>query len=110
MAQRTQTILVDDVDGSEAAETITFALDGVTYEIDLNEEHAGALRAGLEEWVGNARRAGGRRTSGRRRRAGARPAAGETQRIREWAKEQGLQVSDRGRISGDIRAAYEAAH
>lgn len=50
MAQKTQVILVDDVDGSEANQTVTFALDGVTYEIDLNDEHAAALRESLEEW------------------------------------------------------------
>ena len=70
MAQKTQVILVDDVDGSEANQTVTFALDGVTYEIDLNDEHAAALRESLEEWVGKARRTGGRRSSGRRRSSG----------------------------------------
>ena len=58
MAQKTQVILVDDVDGSEANQTVTFALDGVSYEIDLNDEHAAALRESLEEWVGKARRTG----------------------------------------------------
>ena len=59
MAQKTQVILVDDVDGSEANQTVTFALDGVSYEIDLNDEHAAALRESLEEWIGKARRTGG---------------------------------------------------
>ena len=63
MAQKTQVILVDDVDGSEANQTVTFALDGVSYEIDLNDEHAAALRESLEEWIGKARRTGGRRSS-----------------------------------------------
>ena len=70
MAQKTQVILVDDVDGSEANQTVTFALDGVSYEIDLNDEHAAALRESLEEWIGKARRTGGRRSSGRRRSSG----------------------------------------
>lgn len=109
MAQKTQVILVDDVDGSEATQTITFALDGVSYEIDLNDEHAAALRESLEEWTTKARRTAGRRSSGRRRSAGA-ASSGETQRIREWAREQGLEVSDRGRISAEVREAYEAAH
>lgn len=109
MAQKTQVILVDDVDGSEATQTITFALDGVSYEIDLNDEHAAALRGSLEEWTTKARRTAGRRSSGRRRSAGA-ASSGETQRIREWAREQGLEVSDRGRISAEVREAYEAAH
>jgi len=99
MAQKTQVILVDDVDGSEANQTVTFALDGVTYEIDLNDEHAAALRESLEEWVGKARRTGGRRSSGRRRSSGP----SDTQKIREWAREQGLEVSDRGRVSAEVR-------
>jgi len=99
MAQKTQVILVDDVDGSEANQ---FALDGVTYEIDLNEEHAAALRESLEEWVGKARRTGGRRSSGRRRSSGP----SDTQKIREWARSQGLEVSDRGRVSAEVRKAY----
>ena len=102
MAQKTQVILVDDVDGSEANQTVTFALDGVTYEIDLNEEHAAALRESLEEWVGKARRTGGRRSSGRRRSNGP----SDTQKIREWARSQGLEVSDRGRVSAEVRKAY----
>ncbi|MCL3777384.1 MULTISPECIES: Lsr2 family protein [unclassified Actinomyces] len=108
MAQKTQVILVDDVDGSEATQTITFALDGVSYEIDLNDEHAAALRESIEEWASKARRTAGRRSPGTRRRAAA--ASGETQRIREWAREQGMEVSTRGRISSDIRAAYEKAN
>ena len=87
MAQKTQVILVDDVDGSEANQTVTFALDGVSYEIDLNDEHAAALRESLEEWIGKARRTGGRRSSGRRRSSGP----SDTQKIREWAREQGLE-------------------
>lgn len=114
MAQKTQVILVDDVDGSEATQTITFALDGVSYEIDLNDEHAAALRESLEEWTSKARRTAGRRSSGRRssgrRRSAGAASSGETQRIREWAREQGLEVSDRGRISAEVREAYEAAH
>ena len=106
MAQKTQVILVDDVDGSEANQTVTFALDGVTYEIDLNDEHAAALRESLEEWVGKARRTGGRRSSGRRRSSGP----SYTQKIREWAREQGLEVSERGRVSAEVRKAYYEAN
>ena len=62
MAQRTQVILVDDIDGSEATQTVTFGIDGVTYEIDLNEEHAAALRESVEEWTAKARRVRARRT------------------------------------------------
>jgi len=102
MAQKTQVILVDDVDGSEANQTVTFALDGVSYEIDLNDEHAAALRESLGDGLGEPRRPGGRRSSGRRRSSGP----SDTQKIREWAREQGLEVSDRGRVSADVRKAY----
>ena len=56
MAQRIQVILEDDIDGGAAAETVTFALDGVTYEIDLSEDNARKLRDDLATWVGHARR------------------------------------------------------
>ena len=80
MAQKTQVILVDDVDGSEANQTVTFALDGVSYEIDLNDEHAAALRESLEEGVGKARRTGGRRflTAGESPQRFARPTTSST--------------------------------
>ena len=63
MAQRVNVILVDDLDGSDAVETVSFALDGVDYEIDLNDQHAGDLRNALSLYVGHARRTGGRRTT-----------------------------------------------
>ena len=65
MAQRVETILIDDIDGSSAAETVNFALDGVNYVIDLNSENASRLRADLQEWINYARRArnGRRRTT-----------------------------------------------
>lgn len=109
MAQRVQVLLVDDLDGSDAEETVTFGLDGVTYEIDLNEENAAQLRDELATWIGHARRAGGRRTT---RTAGRSKAAtgGDTAAVREWARSEGYTVSDRGRISAEIREAYEKAH
>src|SRR4051794_19239453 len=70
MAQKVQVILVDDVDGGEAAETVSFALDGVSYEVDLSEKNASALRDALAPWVGHARRVGGRSSGGRARSAG----------------------------------------
>ena len=97
MAQKTQIILVDDIDGSEATQSVTFALDGVTYEIDLNDDHAAV----------KARRVSGRRT---RRRAGAPKTSSNTQKVREWARANGYEVSDRGRIPASVREAYEAAN
>ena len=108
MAQKTQIILVDDIDGSEATQTVTFALDGVNYEIDLNDDHAAALRETVEEWTVKARRVSGRRI---RRRAGAAPrTASDTQKVREWARANGYEVSDRGRIPASVREAYDAAN
>lgn len=109
MAQRTQVILVDDYDGEEADETVTFALDGVEYEIDLSAKNAEALREALAPWVGHARRIGGRR------RRGSKPVVltgggGSTSEIRAWALDQGYDVSSRGRVSAEIREAYERAH
>lgn len=116
MAQKVQVILVDDLDGGEATETVTFALDGVSYEIDLSESNASKLRDSLAEWVGHARRAGSGKSGGRTRAAGAAPARGrgaaktDSGAVRAWARENGFQVSDRGRVSSEVLAAYEAAH
>jgi Lsr2 len=118
MAQKVQVLLVDDLDGGTADETVTFSLDGVAYEIDLTADHAAELRESFSRWVGHARRTGsgsgsrgGRqaRGSGQSRRSGA-SSSGEATAIREWARQNGHEVSERGRISADVRAAYEAAH
>ena len=110
MAQKVQVLLVDDVDGGTADETVTFALDGVSYEIDLTTEHAAELRDALAHWVANARKTSGR-TAGRAadgsRRTGR---SSDATKIRVWARANGHSVSERGRISADIRAAYEAAN
>jgi hypothetical protein len=113
MAQKVQVVLLDDIDGGDAAETVTFGLDGVTYEIDLNEANAAKLRDSLALWVGNARRVTGR--SGQRaaaRSAGGRRSAGgdDTAAIREWARSNGHQVSERGRIPAAVKEAYDRAH
>ena len=109
MAQKVHIVLVDDIDGSEATETVTFGLDGVTYEIDLNDEHAAALRDAVAPYVGHARRAGGQRSSSRST-AAATTDGPSTKEIREWARENGWDVPDRGRVSSEIREAYDAAH
>lgn len=110
MAQRVQVLLVDDIDGTQAEETVSFSLDGVSYEIDLNSKHAAKLRDDLASWVGHARRAGGRR-------GGARAASGrgggrrkDLAAVREWARGEGYTVSDRGRISSEVQDAYDKAH
>ena len=110
MAQKVQVILVDDVDGGDADETVSFALDGVSYEIDLNAKNASALRDSLATWVGHARRVGGRSGAGRRRSSRSAAAGAGSNEVREWAREHGYKVSDRGRISAEVQQAYAAAH
>ena len=117
MAQKVQITLEDDLDGSEATETVTFSLDGETYEIDLNDAHAAELRDALAASEGAARRVGRGGGSGASRRGAGRPsrAAGSAdkqrvQDIREWARTNGHKVSERGRLSAAVVEAYEAAH
>jgi len=109
MAQRVNIILVDDIDGGDADETVTFGLDGSTYEIDLSSKNAAKLRDAVAPFVGHARKVGGRRNSSTRRAAGSGngPSARE---IREWARANGWNLSDRGRVAAEVRSAYEAAH
>jgi len=108
MAEQIVITSLDDIDGSEAAERVRFALDGASYEIDLSEDNARGLREALTKYVRNARRVGGRKPK---------PAAnGAAQngsddrelnrKIREWARQQGWDVSDRGRLSSTVIDAY----
>jgi hypothetical protein len=126
MAQRTVVQLLDDLDQSPADETVEFGLDGVTYEIDLSEEHAGALRDALGDYIEHARRTGGRRRASPGRSPGGRSATPrirgtgtggrssvdreQNQAIREWARKQGMTVSERGRIPRTVTEAYHRAH
>ncbi len=107
MAQKTLVILEDDLDGGEADETVSFSLDGVAYEIDLSSKNAGKLRDSLASYVGSARRVGGRATRGKAR--AGRAGAARTSEIRDWARAQGLEVSERGRIPAAISEQYETA-
>jgi hypothetical protein len=110
MAQRVQVLLIDDLDGTEGAETVSFALDGVSYEIDLSEKNAAKLRDDFAMWVGNGRKVGRGSSSGPARSSSRRSRAGnDTAAIRAWAKENGHQVSERGRISREVMDAYAAA-
>jgi hypothetical protein len=111
MAQRVNVVLVDDIDDTEAAETVSFALDGVDYEIDLSEDHARELRNALGIYIGHGRRTGGRRKSGRK---GSSSAASDdavsAADIRAWARANGWEVPERGRVSAEVREAYAAAN
>ena len=111
MAQRVNVVLVDDIDESEAAETVGFALDGVDYEIDLSDKHAADLRDALALFVAHGRRIGGRRKSGKRAPAASSSGEGVSAAdIRAWARENGWDVPERGRVSAEVREAYAAAH
>lgn len=119
MAQKVLVQLVDDLDGTTSGdiETVTFGLDGVTYEIDLGKGNAAKLRDGLAEFVSSARRTGGRTkraagVGGPRRVAGASTGRSkeQTQAIREWARANGHDVSERGRIPTSVLEAFEASH
>jgi hypothetical protein len=109
VAQKIQTLFIDDLDGSEAEHTIRFALDGTEYEIDLNAGHAQALRDALARYVQAARRArGGARQPAR---GGRRAPAGgvDSTKVREWAKAQGIDVKDRGRVPAELVVKFKAA-
>lgn len=112
MAQKVSIVLVDDLDGSEADETVTFGLDGTTYEIDLTQRNADALREALSGYVGHARKVSGGSRRGRKSSgsAGGSSSSSNTKEMREWARSQGMDVSERGRISADVQQAYDAAH
>lgn len=104
MAQKVQVVLIDDLDGGSADETMSFAVDGVTYEIDLSTANAGRLRNAFAPFVGHARKVG--RTGGRRGRPGGQP--NRSAEIRRWARSQGLPVNERGRIPADLVAKFDA--
>ena len=109
MAQKVQTLFIDDIDGSTAEETIRFGLDGTDYEIDLNAEHAQKLRDALAAYVRAGRRVS--RTSRRPTRGGRKGSASglNTTEVREWAKTQGIEVKDRGRVPAELVVKFQAA-
>jgi hypothetical protein len=111
VAQRIETIFIDDLDGSEASTTIRFGLDGADFEIDLNAAHADELRKTAELYMeagrkvsSTARRTG--RPVGRRGTAGSGPSSSE---VRDWAKDQGYDVKERGRIPAELVIKFQAA-
>jgi hypothetical protein len=107
MAQQVQTLFIDDIDGGEAEGTIRFGLDGADYEIDLNAENSEELRRALATYVAHARRVGGQ---ARRVARGRRGATGiDTAKVREWAKDNGYAIKNRGRVPADVLVKYQAA-
>ena len=107
MAQKVHIVLVDDIDQTDAEETVSFGLDGKEYAIDLNSKNARALRDALAPYVAHARAVSGRSA----RRTSSKPASGTAPaEIRAWARDNGFDVPDRGRVSAEVRDAYAAAH
>ena len=109
MAQKSVTIIIDDLTGKElpdgAGETVSFSLDGVRYELDVDSKSAGKLRSTLAPYISAGRRLHGRRgVRARRVKTGNDPAA-----VRAWAASNGLEISDRGRIPAHVVAQFEAA-
>jgi hypothetical protein len=110
MVQRVEILLTDDLDGSKIpagkGETVVFALDGKSYEIDLCARHAAALRAALGPYVG----AGRPVNNSRGRRVTRTTVGADARTVKEWARANGYEVKDRGRVPDHIREAFEAAN
>ena len=109
MAQKIQTLFIDDIDGGEAEGTVRFGLDGAEYEIDLSTQNAEAMRKAMARYVEAARRAPGstRRPGQSGRKASANGL--KTTEVREWARAQGIDVKDRGRVPADLVVKFKAA-
>ena len=114
MAQKVQVLLTDDLDGSDADETISFGFEGTQYEIDLNKKNADAMRKAITKYTVAARRASGRSAGGSSRGRGSR-SNGRPDRdydpkaVRQWAESQGIEVSARGRVPTDVVTKFQAA-
>jgi hypothetical protein len=104
MAKTVNVVVTDDLDGSPDAETVTFGFDGHSYEIDLGKKNRAKLEKSLQPFID-----AGRKTAARK---APRAAGSRTDRaaVRAWAAEQGLKVSERGRISAEVMSKYDAAH
>jgi hypothetical protein len=108
MAQKVQTLFIDDIDGSEAEGTVQFGLDGTSYEIDLNTKHAVALRKSLARYVAASRKVPAPRRTSRGRRPSNPDRISNTE-VREWARSQGIEVKERGRVPAELVVKFKAA-
>ena len=109
MVQKIQTLFIDDIDGGAAEGTVRFALDGTDYEIDLSGNHSDELRTALRKYVDHARKVGGPTRRPGARGGGRRANTVDTVAVRAWARENGYDIKDRGRVSADLVAKYQAA-
>jgi hypothetical protein len=106
MSKSVSVIVTDDLDGSENAETVSFGFDGATYEVDLGQKNRAKLEKALAPFI----EAGRKAPRAAARRVGRQSASVDRGAVRAWARERGLKVSERGRVSADIMSQYEAAH
>jgi hypothetical protein len=104
MAKKVSTVITDDLDGSSGAEAVRFSLDGLPYEIDLGPANRERMQASLRPFIEAGRRIGVKKSGGRK------SSRADLAAVRAWAVEQGLKVAERGRISADVMAKYDAAH
>jgi len=113
MAQKMQVVLTDDIDGSEATQTVTFSFQGVSYEIDLNDDHASALEESFHDWINSARKLTGSRGPKARRTSVSTGGTGggrDLNEVRTWLRAHGHEVADRGRVSQTLLEEYDKAH
>ena len=113
MATQTKVELIDDLTGDKADETVLFGIDGREFEIDLTRDHAGELRDNLARYLAKARKVGKRTivsTRSKHAASGQRQSREQTAAIREWARANGHNISDRGRIPLQVAKAFENAH
>jgi hypothetical protein len=110
MAQKTQIILTDDLDGGRATETVPFSLDGTSYELDLNAKNAAGMRKALERYVAASRKISrGSAATGRRGGGGRSSSEVDARAVRAWASSNKVQISARGRIPASVVEQYRAA-
>jgi hypothetical protein len=107
MAQRTIVELLDDIDGKPADQTVSFAIDGTSYEIDLTDKNANKLRQDLQPFIAQARKAD---RAPKRNIRGVRTATSRerSSEIRQWARDHGITINERGRIPANVIEAYES--
>ncbi|MEP6650254.1 MAG: Lsr2 family protein [Lapillicoccus sp.] len=110
MAKQTTVTVIDDLDGSANAKEVTFSLNGESWTIDLSTKNRAALEKALKPYIAKATKQGRRRTVSSSRKTTVRAPRMDLAAVRDWAKSNGHQVSDRGRISASVQQAYDAAH
>ena len=110
MARQTTVTVTDDLDGSANAKEVSFSLDGTTWTIDLSAKNRAALEKALKPYIAKATKQGRRRPAASVKRTARRAPRMDLAAVRDWAKRNGHQVSDRGRISAAVQQAYDAAH